>query len=265
MKLSRRQFMGLDELNRERFETNIKWDDLVNDGKITFAAINDLHVLDAGSTAIVNRAVQQINETEKLAFTVVLGDIATSGRLPELCLARMSLDKLKRPGLWVPGNHDLPGGAAEDYLNYDRVFEMRQWAEKNDGWVFLGIDTCNGTKSNVTVPRERMDWIRKQLEGVKAQSPIALFSHHPFNPNTKAYRVENAEEVLGLFRNHHLKMVVSGHYHGNQVEERDGVLFVTTACCTSTRTNFDGTKAKGYRLFHLDQEHIEHEFVEVPA
>jgi len=267
MKLSRRQFvgllgafgmsscssLGLDELNRERFKPKINWDDIVKDGKITFAAINDLHVLDAKSTAIVNRAIHQINETKGIDFTVVLGDIATAGRLPELRLAKTSLDKLERPGLWVPGNHDLTGAEEAGYLNYDRVFETRQWAEKDEGWVFMGIDTCNGTESDVTVPPKRMEWIRERLGKVDENRPIAVFSHHPFNPNTKAYRVQNAEEVLALFRRHNLKTVVSGHYHGNQVEERDGVLFVTTACCASTRTNFDGTEAKGYRLFHLDE------------
>jgi predicted phosphodiesterase len=128
----------------------------------------------------------------------------------------------------------------------------------------MGIDTCNGTASDVTIPPERLEWIEKQLRKLKAERPIALFTHHPFNPNTKAYRVKNADETLALFANHNLKLVASGHYHGNQVEERNGILFITTACCASTRGNFDNTEARGYRIFRLDGDTIAHEFVEVP-
>ena len=60
-----------------------------------------------------------------------------------------------------------------------------------------------------------------------------------------------------------LRIAAAGHWHGNQEETRDGVLFTTTACCTSTRNNFDGTPEKGYRLFHLAGDSVATEFVEV--
>ena len=50
---------------------------------------------------------------------------------------------------------------------------------------------------------------------------------------------------------------------GNQEETREGVLFVTTACCTMTRDNFDKSPDKGFRLFSFKGETVESRFVPV--
>lgn len=234
-------------------------------GPLTFAAINDVHVLDMRSTSIVNHAVQQINADDRVQFTVILGDIATDGAYSELSLAKGCFDRLRRPYFSVPGNHDVFPPAKDIFGNYSSTFGDAMWRESRDGWVFIGLDSCEGSKSDVHVQPNRLEWLDKQLGRIKPGRPIALFAHHPFNPNTKAYRVLNADDVLARFEGHNLKLVAAGHYHGNQVEEQGGVLFTTTACCSTTRNNFDNTAEKGYRLFHLTEDAVETEFVVVTA
>ncbi|MCP4640833.1 MAG: hypothetical protein GY851_10385 [bacterium] len=266
MRLSRRQFIGLVGAfgvgGCARSKKLVGWGE---PKRLTFATINDVHVLDARSTSIVHRAVKSINSNPTIAFTVVLGDIATAGKLQELNLARQAFDRFEQPWFAVPGNHDVYPKAANIYANYKKAFEKTNWTYDEEGWVFMGIDSCEGTSSNVTVFEGQMDWIGSQLRHINRKRPIALFAHHPFNPHSKAYRVKNADNVLALFSAHNLKLVAAGHYHGNQVEEQDGILFTTTACCASTRGNFDKTTAKGYRLFHLEDETVSTEFVEVPV
>ncbi len=275
MKFSRRQFIGLTmgiglssctrvrELNWAQLKPEISLPHWGDEGPLCFVAMNDLHVLDAKSTGIINRAINQINADSEVQFVVLLGDLATQGRIQELKLVQQSLERLEKPYFCVPGNHDVAVRATDMYANYIQTCGNTQWREGEGGWAFLGLDTCNGSASDVTVPSKRMKWIKKQLEHIGPKRSIALFSHHPFNPHTKAYRVKNAEAVLSLFEGYNLKLVASGHYHGNQVEERDGVLFTTTACCSSTRDNFDKTPEKGYRRFQLDNETVQHTFVEV--
>ncbi len=240
--------------------------DTVGTKPLRFVAINDLHVLGPGTERIVARAVDQINALNDIAFIVVVGDLGTLGKEPEMQLAKGALDALKQPYFCVPGNHDFMPKIDNGYEHYDAAFSERQWRKDKtaEGWAFIGIDTCNETKSNVIVPPERLAWLTEQLAAIPTDMPIALFAHHPFNPNTKAYRVENAEEVLTRFSQHKLRLVVSGHYHGNQVEERDGVTFTTTACCSTTRGNFDKTEERGFRVFELNGETVSHEFNVVP-
>ena len=121
--------------------------------------------------------------------------------------------------------------------NYTSVYGPAHWDEGEEGWLFIGLNTCEETKSDVTIPQTELDWLAQTLKKVNRDRPLALFAHHPFNPGTKAYRVINADDVLGLFAEHRLKLVAAGHFHGNQVEEQDGVLFTTTACCSTTRDN----------------------------
>jgi len=232
---------------------------------LRFAAVNDLHVLGPGTERLAARAVEQINALDDIAFSVVVGDLGTLGKEAEMALAKQALDGLKQPYFCVPGNHDFLPKSDNGYVHYDAAFRDRQWRQDSaGGWAFIGLDTCNEMKSDVTVPPERMAWLAEQIAAVPEGMPIALFGHHPFNPNTKAYRVKNAEEVLALFAGRNLRLVISGHYHGNQVEERDGVTFITTACCSTTRPNFDKTEERGFRLFQLDGESVSHEFIVVP-
>ena len=76
MQISRRQFiglvgaLGLGGCARTRELT--QQIDPRRPGRLTFAAINDVHVLDVRSTAIVGRAVHSINATPDVAFTVIL-------------------------------------------------------------------------------------------------------------------------------------------------------------------------------------------------
>lgn len=274
MRLSRRQFVGLigaaglsgcARLGLDKVADKVKSVDMMpgSPGKLTFAAIGDIHVLDARSTGIVNRAAAMIDANSAVRFTVVCGDLATDGNWPELKLAKSSLDRLQRPYFAIPGNHDVCMKTKDIYANYRKQFDEADWRNENEGWLFMGIDSTNEDKSDVAIRPDQIEWIQKQLGRTNDKRPIALFSHHPFNPNSKAYRVQNADEVIGLFSGHNLKLVAAGHFHGNQEETRDGILFTTTACCSTTRDNHDGTTSKGYRLFHIEGETIATEYVEV--
>lgn len=272
MGFSRRQFIGISALAALSGCARVKQSRIGQlapdfqfggDGVVKFATLGDLHIVDSRGAGIVGRAVNAINNDKDIDFVVVLGDLTEHGTLPQMNIASGALGRLERPYFCVPGEHDLNDSIEDPYEFYRRSFKKTQWRTNNEGWIFLGLDTCNGAASQPEAPAEHLEWLRNQLSHTEKKKPIALLAHHPFNPNAKADRVANADEVLALFAEHNLRLVASGHYHGNQVEERDGVLFTTTACCSSAAGNDDGTKEKGYRVYTLDGELIQHEFVAV--
>lgn len=272
MKVSRRNFLGFSALAGLAGCARIEQTKLGkitpefafgDDGVLKFAAINDLHMIDSRSGGIAGRAVNLINNDTAIDFTLVLGDLTAHGTLPEANLARQALGRLAKPYYCIPGEHDYNPATENPYEFYQRDFKKTQWREASAGWVLIGLDTCDGTASQTTVPQASLDWLKDQLEHIEKKKPIALFTHHPLSPNTKADRATNAEDVLALFTGYNLKLVASGHYHGNQEEERDGILFVTTACCSATEDNVDGTTAKGFRVFTMEGETIQHEFIAV--
>lgn len=235
------------------------------DAVFAFATIGDLHIKDAGSAAIVGRAIQRINADDRVKFVVIVGDLATDGALGELKLAKTTLQSCTKPYFSVPGNHDVDITRNDIYANYATAIGPTQWVEEQEGWALIGLDSCNGTASDVTIPQDRVEWLTKQVDRINNERPIALFVHHPLNPNTKAYRIKNADAILAVFAKHNLKVVASGHFHGNQIEQQNGILFATSACCSTTRDNHDGTTEKGYRLYHVDKGAVETEFVVVPV
>jgi len=264
MKLTRRQFIALSGALgfSSLLNTGIKLPVLSGGkGPWSLATLNDIHVLDARSTALVDRAVNMINETPQVRLVIVLGDLATTGKLPELKLAKRSLERLEAPYLVVPGNHDVEPRAKDIFANYEKVFGARNWVREEGNWTLIGFDSCEGDGSDVTVPPDTVAWLEKMAKKAGDKRPVALFCHHPLNPQTKAYRVKNADQILGLFSGKNLRLVASGHYHGNQVESSHGITFVTTACCATTRPNFDNTDEKGYRLFHFENDDMRTEFV----
>jgi len=233
---------------------------LAEAGTFSFATMNDLHLQkDEGGKALA-KMVDALNARDGLDFVAVLGDLTTAATPDEFTLAMSGLEQLKKPCYLVPGNHDTKlGGVAA----YEGVFGPANWRKERNGWVLLGLNSCQGIESDVTIPAERLEWLKKEVLSIDAATPIALFLHHPLNPHSKSYRVKNADEVLALFQGHSLRLAAAGHFHGNQEERRDGVLFTTTACCAGTRGNHDKTTEKGYRLFHCKGDQIETKFVTV--
>lgn len=267
MKLTRREFIGLAGALglASCATTHIPLIGGGDKGPFKVAAMNDLHIADARSMTLLNKAIAQINDRKDVRFAVVVGDLSTSAKLSELNMAKESLKRLAIPYLAVPGNHDVEPRAAHPFGNFEKAIGLVHWTREEGQWTFIGLNSCVGGSSDVTIPKDELDWLREQVKHISNGRPIGLFMHHPLNPNTKAYRVKNADEVLGLFSDKKLKLVASGHYHGNQVEERDGITFTTTACCSSTRDNFDKTSAKGFRLFAFDGDTVTSEFIEVEA
>ena len=75
--------------------------------------------------------------------------------------------------------------------------------------------------------------------------------------------MENGAGVLARFQYHNLRLVVNGGYRGNADSVFEEIRFISTACCSSSVKNEDGSAAKGFRVFTLDGATIAHEFVPV--
>ncbi len=220
-----------------------------------FAQAADTHALDTKSIEMVNRAVDAINADARVAFSLWLGDLTTSSTPDQMTLARLMLSRLSAPHYALRGNHDLKPGV------FEKEFGTLRRKVTHGGWVFLLVDSNPGDKTPLSDTDQ--GWLTEQLETIDPETPVVLCTHHPLMPGTKALRLAGAEEVLALFSGHNLRACLSGHYHGNQEETIDGVLFTTTACLTPTRGNFDGTQVKGFRIFHCAAGAITTEFMPV--
>jgi len=234
-------------------------------GKVKILELADIHVLDDKSAAYPRKVIQAMNE-EGGDLVLACGDLATKGKKTELLVAKDILDGLKMPYYPVLGNHDALYSGEKDEDLFKEVFSLKgnSYHFVKKGIHFLAVDHgCGKAYGKNHVRPQVMAWIRKTLAQIPAQEPILFFSHYPFGKGVR-YQTRNAAEVLALFKNKNLLAMVGAHFHGNTERVENGVLMTTTACCSGTRGNHDGTKAKGYRVFHVDEKlKVTTEFKEV--
>ena len=229
--------------------------------------ITDMHILDEASMAYSQSVVQAMN-VETGDFALVTGDLATSGLRDELVRAKRVLDGLDMPYYVVPGNHDAQHAGDRDEPVFREVFglESTNYHFAVQGLRCIALDPGCGTDYlNNAVRPDALAWLGAELAAMPREEPILLFTHYPYGPGVP-YETTNAAEVLALFADRNLLGVVSGHFHGNTERTPDGILMTTTACSSSTRTNHDGTEAKGFRVFHIGEDlSVRTEFRTVPA
>jgi 3',5'-cyclic AMP phosphodiesterase CpdA len=227
--------------------------------KFAFATLSDVHLKDAKSASIFTRALSGLNADPEVRFVVLLGGLASSGLYRELNMAKVCLQSLKKPFFIVPGDGDLEPGVPDSYGNLKRVFEDYDWTEREGGWTFIGLDSCGGPDKSLRP--DRMDWLKRKVRRIGHGRPIALFSYHPLSPSTGEKRLANAEEVLALFKGHNLRLVASSSVCANKVETVGDTLFVTSAACSTTVSNSDGSADKGYRVFRVSDGQLTSEFM----
>ena len=239
--------------------------------------VSDLHIGDGGTrdNFAVDNKDQQFDlfldhVCEQDGELIVLGDLfdfwqANVGNVIVRCLPM--LDRLaEMRAAYVVGNHDaLYSGEQEETL-FSEIFSLEQnnYHFVKNGIHFIAVDHgCGKAYHENSVRPKAMAWIKETLNDISEKEPIVFFSHYPFGESVR-YQTKNSSEVLELFTNKRLLAMVSGHFHGNTERRENGILMTTTACCSGRRGNHDGTKAKGYRVFYIDNEmNVTTEFKEV--
>ena len=216
--------------------------------------LSDMHITDRKSLEYPRKVIEAMNK-EGGELVIAAGDLATDGRRTELELAKELLGELDMPWHVVQGNHDVLHEAGKDEVLFREVFSLKTNSHSfvAKGIHFMAIaHGCGRSYRNNSVRPEVLAWMRETLKDIEKNRPIILVSHYPFARGV-TYATPNAAEVLSLFDGRNLIAVMSGHFHGNTERIENGVLMTTTACCSGTRGNHDGTKAKGYRVFHVNE------------
>ncbi len=210
-----------------------------------FVFMTDIHVQPEkegvkGFTAAVDR----VNELEP-DFVITGGDLimdaleTSYGRADTLYgLFHEVTEGLKMPVYHTMGNHDILGWSDESTVDEahpefgKKIFKNRigepYYSFNYGGWHFLVLDSVEEGDS-VTykggVDSVQMDWIRNDLAGTRPEVPIIVSVHIPFfsmetqifrgvmEPNPVWAVINNANEVLELFKDHNLKLVLQGHQH----------------------------------------------------
>ncbi len=152
----------------------------------TIVHISDIH-FGRVDYAIAESLIVKINEIAP-DLVVVSGDLTQRARSAQFIEARAFLDKLPKPQIVVPGNHDIPlhnvlarfATPLEKYKKY--ITDDLQPFYADEEIAVLGINTARSlTIKDGRVNEKQVAVIRERLCGLPDETLKILVTHHPFD------------------------------------------------------------------------------------
>ncbi len=228
----------------------------------SFVVLNDLHYFDARGDDFFARLAQQIRGTDPRPERILIAGDLTENATPEQFDAIRTFTKsLDIAAHVVIGNHDH--SAAAGAAAFSQAFAQSiNYHFEHRGWQFIGLDTCQSTRGGGTrIQPHTMDYAADLAGKLDRARPAVIFTHFPLGfmtPNRPA----NADELLGLFKNHNLKHIFCGHFHAF-TERKFGDCPVTTdRCCSFHRKNHTNDPRKGYFLCRVRSGDLDRKFID---
>ena len=217
----------------------------------TIAHLSDLHFGRHDETA-AERLLADISEAQP-DITVVTGDLTQRARQGQFAAARAFLEKLPRPVVVIPGNHDVPLydiverflGRLARYRRY--ICSELQPFFADDEIALLGLNTArSATFAGGRVSRKQAAAIKAVFSEVPAGRLRVLAIHHPLATAPTAGNsapVGWAAMALEAITEAGVRLVLSGHHHralsgdlaGSDLVAKSAILFVHAGTAISTR------------------------------
>jgi len=234
------------------------------------AHISDLH-FGRHDPRIAEALIDQITDTDP-DLVVVSGDLTQRARTNEFMQARDFLERISRPVLIVPGNHDIP------LYNLMHRFFSPLWKFRrhipsaiggndwysDDELAVLGLNTARGlTFKSGRVSLDQMGLIRRVFAHAPEIAWRIVVTHHPIAGAHGEPRIELAGRYLLALRaiaDAGVHLLLSGHHHrpvsGHAAAElvlNKAMLVVHAGTAVSTRTRDE--EGNSYNLIRLDGAH----------
>ena len=231
----------------------------------TLVHLSDLHFgrVDA---AIVEPLVAQIAAIAPDAV-VVSGDLTQRAKADEFRQARAFLDRLPRPQIVVPGNHDVPLYRVwERFLSpfgkYRRLVDNELEPQYvDDEMAIIGINTARSlTFKGGRINEEQVEAIHRRLEPLDQRLMKLVVTHHPFDlpddPGKSDDLVGRARMAMETFGRCGVDLLLAGHLHASQAGDTAdsdphggfSALAVQAGTATSTRGRGESNSFNALRL-----------------
>lgn len=211
----------------------------------SFVQISDSHVgFDKAANPDVlgslGQAIDAVNALpDRPALVLHTGDITHLAKPGQFDTARQALSELRVNAVhYVPGEHDtLIDGMDSFNAHFGRRGAPNGWYSFDEGGVhFVALVNVLDFKSSglPTLGQAQIDWLRKDLAGLSASTPIVLFAHIPlWSVYTEwGWATGDAEPAMALLRRFGSVTVLNGHIH-QVVQKVEGNIAFHTAMSTA--------------------------------
>lgn len=261
-----------------------------------FVFITDMHLQpERNAPQGFRKAIDKINELNP-DFVLTGGDnimdalgVDKDRMNLQFNLLDSMLNFFKMPVYTTIGNHDVFGiypksGIEQSDPEYGKVvyenkFAKRYYSFDHKGVHYLILDgiSVNEEKRKYygRVDSEQMEWIKSDLSVVDKKTPIVVSIHIPLmtvfgqiiqsatTANDSSYVIANGKEVIELFKDHNLKLVLQGHLHFLEEISLYGATFITVGALSGKwwqGPNMD--IEEGFLLVDFDGKNFSYEYID---
>ncbi len=221
--------------------------------------ISDIHV---GSglfrPELLDAAIEETNALEP-DLVAIAGDLTMEGYRWEFEEAKGYLDRLECENVVVvPGNHDAKNVG---YRHFEEFFGLREGAvtltvPEGEAKI-VALDSTKPDLDEGEIGREHYAWIDSEFRNWDRGPKIVIVHHHILAvPGTgrDVNNLRDAGDVMAIFRELKVDMVLSGHRHVPYVWSISGVRIVHSGTASSMRVR--GTMPPSYNIIELDDRSV---------
>jgi len=263
--------------------------------KLRLVFYTDIHTrLEWNTPLALEMAAEKINQCRP-DLVIAGGDLITDGfqssasTVEPRWRAYMKMHQaIRAPVHVVIGNHDLVAAIPEDGSppspDPKRIFLEKFGLSQTHrsftaaGYHFILLDpiivTGGEEKYHGMIHGEQMEWLKQDLSRISASTPIIVVTHIPLmtgfyqatrgatTPAPANRVVQNNREVLDLFQNHNLILVLQGHLHVDEMLRWRKTTFITggAICGKWWRGPWFGTE-EGFGQIEMEDNLIDWKYV----
>lgn len=220
---------------------------------------------------VVEPLIEKIAEL-KPDLVAVSGDLTQRARSQQFREASAFLDRLPRPQIVVPGNHDVPlhnvwARFFQPLKKYRKfISEDLRPVYQDDEIAVVGLNTARSlTIKGGRINEQQVAWLREKLCGLGPEVIRIVVTHHPFDlPEGHGERnlVGRARMAMEALASCGADLFLAGHLHVSQTTHSatrykikgHSALLVQAGTATSSRGRGE---ENSFNLIRIDKPEIE--------
>ncbi len=207
-------------------------------GTLSFVQISDSHIgfnkpVNPDPLATLNETIARIKAMPVPPSLIIhTGDITHLAKPEQFDLAEQVYSQIGIPVHFVPGEHDMVDG--NDPKPYAQRFAKDA---KGDGWYSFDVNGVHfvalvnvvrlGDKGMGTLGDEQLAWLKDDLKGRSASTPMVVYSHFPMWALYEdwGWGTQDSLAAMQLLRRFGSVTALNGHVHQVQQKVEGNITF----------------------------------------
>ena len=210
----------------------------------TFAQISDSHIgfnkaTNQDVAGTLKRAIDRANlmgaGMKAPDFLLHTGDITQNSKAAEFDTAAELIKGFKSDVFYVPGEHDFIDDGDEYRQRFGKgTVGNGSMSFNHKGVHFVGLNNCVQVDAMGNIGAEQLAWLKSDLAGLSASTPIVVFAHIPLWMVYEkwGWGTHDGAEALALLKRFGSVTVLNGHIH-QVVQKVEGNVTFHTAMSTA--------------------------------